>query len=65
MKRYWFTLVDTRYDDLEVSIPDGSSKRTAENRARRWMRENNVPVAVLTVNSMATDNLLELIHIEI
>ena len=30
MKRYWFALMDAEYDDLGVTIPDGSSKQTAE-----------------------------------
>ena len=53
MKRYWFTLMNEAYEDLGVLIPDGSSKATAVNRAKRWMQ----------VNSMRTDNLLEFIEI--
>lgn len=34
MKRYWFELTDERYNDLGVSIPDGSSKQTAINHAK-------------------------------
>ncbi len=28
------------YEDLGVLIPDGSSKATAVNHAKRWMQEN-------------------------
>ena len=65
MKRYWFALMDAEYNDLGVSIPDGSSKQTAVNRARRWMQENGIKSAQLQVNSMRTDNLLEFIDIEL
>ncbi len=63
MKRYWFALMDAEYNDLGVSIPDGSSKQTAVNRAKRWMQENGIKSAQLQVNSMRTDNLLEFIDI--
>lgn len=63
MKRYWFTLMNEAYEDLGVLIPDGSSKATAVNRAKRWMQENGVKSAQLQVNSMRTDNLLEYIEI--
>lgn len=65
MKRYWFTLMDAEYNDLGTSIPDGSHKQTAVNRAKRWMQENGIQSAQLQVNSMITDNLLEFIEIEL
>lgn len=65
MKRYWFTLMDEAYEDLGVSIPDGSCKTTAVNRAKRWMQENGVKSAQLQVNSMRTNNLLEFIDINL
>lgn len=65
MRRYWFELTDEYYNDLGVAIPDGSSKQAAVNRARRWMRDNGVTMAVLAVNSMRTNNLLDSIDIEI
>ena len=65
MNRYWFELTDERYNDLGVSIPDGSSKQTAINHAKRWMKENCVRVAELAVNSMITGNLLDTIEIEL
>ncbi len=65
MKRYWFALMDAEYNDLGVSIPDGSSKQTAVNRAKRWMQENGIKSAQLQVNSMRTDNLLEFIDIQL
>ena len=65
MKRYWFELLDESYNDLGVLIPDGSSKQTAVNRAKRWMKENGVKYAQLSVNSMKTESLLDIIEIEL
>lgn len=65
MRRYWFELLDEYHNDLGASIPDGSNKQTAINRARRWMKENGVKYAQLSVNSMRTDNILEIIEIEL
>jgi hypothetical protein len=65
MKRYWFELTDERYNDLGAAIPDGSNKQAAINKARQWMRDNNVAKAMLAVNSMRTDNLIEVIDIEL
>lgn len=65
MKRYWFALMDAEYNDLGVTIPDGSNKQTAVNCAKRRMQENGVKSAQLEVNSMITDNLLEFIDIEL
>ena len=65
MRRYYFQLLNDRYDDLGAFIPDGSHKETAINRAKRWMRENKVPEATLSVNSMATSNILDMILITI
>ncbi len=63
MKRYYFQLLNESYDDLGALIPDGSSKQTAINRAKRWMKENGVKYAQLSVNSMRTDNILDIIEI--
>lgn len=65
MKRYYYQLVDEQYEDYGVLIPDGSHKEKAENRAKSWMRENNVSEATLVVNSMKTDNILDMILITI
>lgn len=65
MKRYYFELLDENYNDLGASIPDGSSKQAAVNKAKKWMRENGIKYAQLSVNSMITDNLLRCIDIEI
>lgn len=65
MKRYYFQLLNESYNDLGALIPDGSSKQTAVNRAKRWMKENGVKYAQLSVNSMRTDNILEIIEIEL
>ena len=65
MRRYWFELTDERYNDLGAAIPDGSNKQAAINKARQWMRDNGIKVANLAINSMRTDNLLEVIEIEV
>lgn len=65
MKRYWYQLMDGNYDDLGAGIPDGSHKQTAINQAKRWMQENGVVAAQLSVNSMRTSNILDIIEIEI
>lgn len=64
MKQYWYTLVNEAYD-LGALIPDGSHKSTAVNRAKRWMQANGLRFAQLVVNSMRTDNILEIIEIEL
>ncbi len=65
MRRYYYELMDSRYNDLGASIPDGSNKTTAINHAKRWMRENGIATAQLAVNSMRTSNLLDVIDIEL
>lgn len=65
MKRYYFNLLDSNYNDLGAFIPDGSSKKTALNRAKKWMCEHGIKEAQLEVNSMMTDNLLDVIEIEL
>lgn len=65
MKRYWFELTDERYNDLGAAIPDGSNKQAAINKARQWMRDNSVAKAMLAVNSMRTNNLIDVINIEL
>ncbi len=65
MKRYYFQLLDENYDDLGALIPDGSSKQTALNCAKRWMLANGIKHAQLEINSMITDNILEIIDIEL
>lgn len=65
MKRYYFQLLNESYDDLGALIPDGGSKQTAVNSAKRWMKDNGIEYAQLSVNSMKTDNILEIIEIEL
>lgn len=65
MKRYYFQLLDEQYNDLGEFIPDGSNKQSAINRAKRWMQENEIKHAQLSVNSMITDNVLDIIDIEV
>lgn len=65
MRRYWFELTDEHYNDLGAAIPDGSNKQAAINKARQWMKDNGIKRAVLSINSMRTDNLLEVIDIEL
>lgn len=65
MKRYYFELSDIDYNDLGALIPDGSNKQSAINQAKRWMLANGIKSANLSVNSMITDNMLDIIYIEI
>ena len=65
MRRYWFELTDERNNDLGAFIPDSSSKQSAINRAKRWMRENCIDKAVLAINSMGTNNLIDIVDIEL
>lgn len=65
MRRYWFELEDEHYNDLGAFIPDGSNKQAAVNRAKQWMKGNGVKKALLIANSLRTDNLLDVIEIEI
>lgn len=65
MKRYFFQLLDENYNDVGALIPDGSSKQSAINKARKWMKANRVHYAQLSVNSMLTENLLDIIDIYI
>lgn len=65
MKRYYYELLDEMYNELGALIPDGSNKSTAVNLAKKWMRENGISCAVLSVNSMRTSDILDMIHVEI
>ena len=65
MKRYWFELTDDRYKDLGAAIPDGSNKQTTINKARQWMKDNGIKRASLAISSMRTNNLLDVIDIEL
>ncbi len=64
MKRYYYELLDEEYNDLGALIPDGSNKSSAVNRAKAWMKENGVSRAILSVNSMTTSNILDMIEVE-
>lgn len=63
MKRYYYELLNAQYDDFGACIPDGWHKSTAINQAKAWMRENGVQQANLSVNSMRTSNILDIIEI--
>lgn len=65
MRAYWFELLDENYNDLDIAINDGNSKRAAINEAKRKMRAYGVKNAKLSVNSMRTSDLLDVISIEI
>lgn len=49
---------------MGAAISDGWQKSPAIAEAKRWMKENGVKAAILVCNSMATDNILDMIHIE-
>ena len=65
MRRYWYILMNENYDNLGALIPDGWHKQTAINQAKRWMKENGIQSAQLSVNSMRTENILDIISIEL
>lgn len=65
MRAYWFELLDEDYNDLGIFIKDGSNKKVAINAAKREMRERGIKTANLSVNSMRTSDLLDVISIEI
>lgn len=65
MRRYYFELLDDHYNDLGAFIPDGSRKESAVNKAKKWMNENGITNAILSVNSMLTDNILDMIDINL
>lgn len=55
--------MNDNYEQFECFIPDGSNKTAAVNKAKKWMRENGILTAQLSVNSMRTDNILDIIYI--
>lgn len=63
--RYYFELLDESYKDLGLFVPDASTKQTGVNKAKRIMRENGIKKAQLSVNSMRTNNLIDIIDIEL
>lgn len=65
MRRYYFYLVDDKYNEYPCLINDGSSKQTAINASRRYMAANNIKSATLVVNSMITSNILDMIDINL
>lgn len=65
MNAYHFELLNSKYEDLGIFIPDGSSKKAAINKAKRAMKERGISSACLSVNSMRTNNLLDVIEINL
>lgn len=65
MRRYFYQLLDEQNNDVGAFIPDGSRKESAVNRAKVWMREHKMQEATLSVNSLATCNILDMILITI
>lgn len=65
MRAYWFELLDENYNDLGIFIKDGSNKKVAINAAKREMRKHGIKTAKLSVNSMRTSDLLDVISMEI
>lgn len=53
------------YDEINVPISDGSHKPTAINQGKRWMNEIHITEARLVINSMKTDNIIEIIDIKL
>lgn len=65
MKTYWFELLDEDFHDLGIAIKDGNNVDVAIDEAKRRMRECGITYAELSVNSMDTNDLLDVISIEI
>lgn len=65
MKRYYYELMDENYSSYEAAIPDGRIKARAIAQAKRAMRGLGIRRALLTVNSMRTSKLLDIITIEL
>lgn len=65
MRAYTFCLLGPDFEDTGAFIADGNSKDTAINKARRYMKDNGIPVAHLEVSSNRTYDLLDLIEIHI
>lgn len=40
MKRYWFTLLDEDYNDVDAFIPDRPNKQSAINNATILIKNN-------------------------
>lgn len=65
MNRYYFELLDEHYNDLGVFIPDATTKQAGINKAKKAMKENNIQFAQLSINSLRTNNLLDVVEIEL
>lgn len=65
MKTYWFELLDEDFHDLGIAIKDGDNVTVAIDEAKRRMREYGIKNAQISVNSMETNDLLDVISIEI
>lgn len=65
MKRYYFELLDENFTSLGANIADGSNKNTALNAAKRFMKANGIIYAQLQVNSILTENILDIIEIDL
>lgn len=65
MRRYYFNVLREDYSEIDsIHIPDGSSKQSALNLARRLVKEYGIKDAFyLEVNSMVTSNLLDIIEL--
>ena len=57
--------MDENYSSYEAAIPDGRIKARAIAQAKRAMRGLGIRRALLTVNSMRTSKLLDIITIEL
>lgn len=65
MKTYYFELMDKNNNSYNVLIPEGQSKTKASAQARRIMRALGIRKALLSVNSMRTSNILDIITVEL
>lgn len=65
MKRYYYELMDEDYSSYEAAIPDGRIKTRAIAQAKRAMKNLGIKRDLLTVNSMKTSNILDIITVEL
>ena len=64
-RRYYFDLLDENYNDLNIAISDSWSKNTAIRQARGKMAERGIRKAKLSVNSLRTNDILDVIDIDL
>lgn len=66
MKRYYYELLDADWTPVPGAfIPDGRIKSRAIAQAKRQMKELGIEQAQLSINSLRTSNILEIVDIDL